>query len=319
MLRSISKLSTKTKDISSRKSTKKCFNYLLTPAINSRLTLKSVLKLLLPIGFLVSLFVSPTTAKANTDSSSIALSIHSANNWIGIDQQFNLWAAKLDREKSEALTFRKTTISQKDKEILQRFILNKGVMKYSKENTSITNEQTEFLKDAVDNGMPPAQKIENITYINLWVGGDFKEVMLINTPSAKEKWPEDLKYLLKLVARITKEAKKFESEGIGFINNLDYQKDETSSWVQWAKMLNNGKEFHTLTEKELKELPTNLKQMVEYPGFIVPLSEQDLILMTALNWTEISEDEKKPSPFDVWWGIINYKEKTYAVNAWKIK
>lgn len=263
-------------------------------------------------------------AQSNTPASdSFTLSIHSVNSWVGIDQNYTLWAANLNRREILANTYREHRLNQKDIEILKRFIIGKGIMRYGKDSELITNEQTDLLTQEFPDSLTHEDKLNKTIHISLWREGEEKNIILATTASAKDKWSEDIRYLLKLVARLTKNAKPVECDGIGFLQSLEYKKDDYSTWAQWAKSLNSNKDFHKLTEKEIDGLPSNLKQMVKYPGFVVALKEVDLMLMTELGWsTPIDEGttkkERPPTVYDIWWGALEFNQKIYAINAWKI-
>jgi hypothetical protein len=276
---------------------------------------------------LVTLICSSSPSQAN-DPGLFTLSIHTANSWVGIDKNYSLWAASINRDKVSVNTYRRNKLEQRDIDILKRFIVTKGVMQYGKDNENLTNDQTDILTQEFPNNLTPEVKLAKSIHITLWRGSEEKNAILINTPTAKKKWPEDIKYLLKLIARLTKEARPIECQGIGFLQSLEYEKETHTTWAQWAKSLNGNKEFHNLNEKEIETLPSNLKQMVQYPGFLVALTEEDLFLMTSLGWStpipktgpERSENlrDRPLSIYDIWWGVIEYNKKLYGINAWKI-
>jgi hypothetical protein len=246
---------------------------------------------------------------------SITISIHSGNTWLGMDDQYNLSVCKLDRDTMKVKSYRTIQLNQKEIEILHRFLLIKEVLKHQKENKALGESQGLLLKGQITETTDPKEKIKKTTHLKVWINGELKEAVLINDDITKDIWPEDIKYLLKLLSNAAKNSEPVEVQGIGFTQSLEHYKDPKTKWKQYAQMLNNQKPFHKVSDQEFSQLPKHLQTILAYPGFIAPLSNKDLELLTTLGWTDLPE-ENKPSAYDLWWGIVEYNSKTYGLNAW---
>jgi hypothetical protein len=290
---------------------------------------KGFTSILLALGLILSLSLSQQTkAQEPLDSlKDTVISIRSDDKWVGFMGPNKIFYAKLNPTQTCVQTFKETTLNDQEIVILERFLRIRKLFKDKKVNEATSKQQLEIVSGISlgQNQKTPQVDIKALigktTHISIWDQEEFDEVMLGTTKNAQENWPNNIASFLKLLYEPNSRASTKIVEGIGFTVPLDKPK-EIGDRISWASTLRSfDYTFEKIDSDKLKTLPKNIQTFIEYSGFVVPLTTEDLKLMSSLNWPEYPEDValKTELPVEpiIWWGLVEYKGKTYGINAWK--
>lgn len=307
-------------------------------------------RLILSMGFgigIIGLGLTPTQLLSNpTPNQPInqpinqppIISIRADNKWVGFFPPDIIQYASLDYDNPHVKIFKQAKLTEEELVILDRFVNLRKVFQDKQANQKTSKDQLEIIsgikldakaenqqtqQNQVDLSQLNVSEIsKNSLHISLWQNNEFNELMLGTTQEAQAKWPEHIASFLKLLYNPSSRAKTLDIEGIGFTVPLDKPR-EIGEQMSWATTLRaSSYKFEPIEEKTLKTLPNNIQRMVLYSGYIVPLSTEDLKTMSKLGWDEHPKDvairEDYPiSPMPIiWWGLIDFKGKSYGINAW---
>lgn len=263
------------------------------------------------------------------ENNSLVICIRANNQWVGFKSPNKLYYALLNLESPCLITYKETTLSESELVILNRFLNTRKLFKDLKKNDETSEKQIEIITGVTKTNKKDITKLDvqdilqKTTHISIWDKGEFTELTLGTTAEAREEWSELMPSFLSLLFSPSSRAERLETEGIGFLVPLDKPK-KIGEPMSWASNLRNlTYEFEQVGTDSFNKLPPNLKTMLAYNGFIVPLSTQDLRLMSSLKWEEYPEDIKETTgiPLEksgmIWWGLIDYKGKNYGINAWE--
>ena len=279
---------------------------------------------------LTSTHAAPNDNLVTAESPNLVICVRTNDRWVGFQSPNKLYYALLDVNSQCVVTYKETTLDENETIIFNRFLTTRGLLNDLKKGDEISDKQIEIITGIGKNSKKDLSKlnIEEIlkktTHVSIWDGGEFTEIILGTTPQARDKWPELLTNFLKILYEPSSRAEKVETEGIGFLVPLDKPRKigEQISWASTLRSLTYN--FEQVNPETFKNLPSNLKTMLEFNGFIVPLTVEDLKTMTKLKWEEYPEDiaESTGIPIEksamIWWGLIDFKGKGYGINAWKM-
>lgn len=270
--------------------------------------------------------------KSSNMDRKVVICVRTNDKWVGFISPNKLYYALLDLEAPCVLVYKETTLSEDEAIILNRFLISRKLFKNLKKNEEISKKQIELVTGISSDNKNKAADLLNLdireilkktTHISVWDQGEFTELTLATTDIAKKEWPNHLSSFLNLLFSPSSRSEKVESEGIGFLVPLDKPK-KIGEQISWASTLRSlTYEFEPVNNDCFKSLPQNLKTMLNYNGFIVPMSTDDLKLMSKLKWDVDPESlsESTGIPLEksgiIWWGLIEYKGKNYGINAWK--